>query len=118
VGLLTRLPAPSSAPPGQCPEFTRKFVADSDSSLLVWVYIASVSAVGTLCALAFLFSLYWHDKDVSLKVALAKHDGAWWQRQLVLGLAAVHQSSVSSPHISGELVPAPARSRARALFPS
>jgi hypothetical protein len=59
---------------GQCPSFTRSQLAASlEMQRLRWVYMGVVVAsclLGMVCVVA---GALWHEKDVSLKVAVAMH---------------------------------------------
>lgn len=60
---------------GQCPSFTQRQLRSLDSvQRLVWFYIASVIAACLLIAGGILGAVQWHEKDVALCVALAKHE--------------------------------------------
>ena len=59
---------------GQCPSFTKRHVDSLASVRLVWVYVASVIAACLIIAGGILGVVQWHEKDVALRVALAKHE--------------------------------------------
>jgi hypothetical protein len=63
---------------GQCPSFTSQQLAHSrQASHLVWVYIASVVAAALLLMGGVVGGALWHEKDVTLRVAIAKHEERW-----------------------------------------
>ena len=60
---------------GQCPSFTdRQLRSLATVEHLVWVYIASILAACLLIAGCVLAAVQWHEKDVALRVAIAKHE--------------------------------------------
>ena len=60
---------------GQCPSFTStQLAASRQASEVVWIYIAAVAAAGLGLMVAVLGGLLWHEKDVTLRVTLAKHE--------------------------------------------
>ena len=59
---------------GQCPSFIKRHMDSLSSVCLVWVYIAAVVAACLLIAGSIVGAVLWHEKDVALRVALAKHE--------------------------------------------
>ena len=70
---------------GQCPQYTSEQVNNSSSRNTVWIYIAIV-IVGALAAEAgVLFSVYLHEKDTTLRIAIAKHEESTRAHRWIIG---------------------------------
>jgi hypothetical protein len=58
---------------GECSSFKEDYIRSSSDFFLVWVYIAAVWVVVLLIGAAVGLVVRWHERDVALRVALAKH---------------------------------------------
>ncbi len=58
---------------GECTSFQDNYVEHASDFYLVWAYMAAVWIGAMLLATAVVLVLRWHERDVALRVALAKH---------------------------------------------
>ena len=69
----------------QCPSYADSFVASSQKSRLVWVYIAVIAlGAGLVCA-AVVFAAFLNEKDFKLRIAMATHSESTRAHRWIIG---------------------------------
>ena len=70
---------------GQCPQFAVVYATTSPSRYLVWVYIGIVTLTAGLCIAGVMFLARLHEKDINLRVAIAKHEESTRAHRWIIG---------------------------------
>ena len=70
---------------GQCPEFTSQQLDGTTGRYNAWVYIAGINVAAVVAIAAVLLSVYMHEKDVVLRIAIAKHEESTRAHRWIIG---------------------------------
>ena len=69
----------------QCPSYADSFVASSQKSRLVWVYIAVIAVGAGLVCAAVVFAAFLNEKDFKLRIAMATHSESTRAHRWIIG---------------------------------
>ena len=70
---------------GQCPQFTSHYIATSSSRNSVWIYIAVIIVGGVVAMVAVVLSVFSHEKDTNLRIAIAQHEESSRAHRWIIG---------------------------------